>query len=310
MKRLDISYIKVMNSNMKIVITGATGLLGRHLDELLKSQGHELFLLSRKEKEGFIQTDYSYDSLKDIVADKDAIIHLAATRSGEGKFGLFINDVLITETLYTLAKENSIKNIVFASSISVYSDTDKLPWNEDLIPRPVSFYGISKFTNEMIGDYYNRKHGLYVKNLRFAHLFGPNEKNNYMINYFFRLAFCKQKIIIDTKSTSKREFLYVKDAAKAISIAILQKDISGTFNIGTDIRLTNKEVADSINKVFLNPIQAEIKNPLAQDSSKPSYMCNDKAREVLGINFDYNFEDALKEIYDLLEEEDNVPLLY
>src|SRR5699024_4529954 len=146
--------------------------------------------------------------------------------------------------------ELDITNIVYASTISVYSNTDLLPWTEKQIPAPYLMYGVSKLTNEHIGNIYSTKRNMYIKNLRLAHLFGFNEKNNYMINRFFRQAFHREQLVLNAKSVAKREFLYAKDSAKAILCALKQKSISGTFNIGSGEALTNYEVANKINKVF------------------------------------------------------------
>ena len=112
-------------------------------------------------------------------------------------------------------------------------------------------YGVSKFSCELIGNIYNKKYNMNIKNLRLAHLYGFNEKNNYMINKFMRQAFNNQPLKLNSLGV-KREFLYAKDAASAIVMAISKSDIFGTYNVGSEESLNNYEVANSINNIFEN----------------------------------------------------------
>lgn len=171
-------------------------------------------------------------------------------------------------------------------------------------------YGVSKLANEYIGNIYSENKGLFVKNLRLAHLFGFNEKNNYMINRFFRQAFHGEKLVINGKSIAKREFLYAKDAAKAIVSSLKKYDLSGTFNIGSEEAFTNYEVAKIINSVFGNDGNLLINNPNSDEGIYSSYMDSSKARAILNFSPDYTFIKALNEIYKLMRGLDDVPLWY
>lgn len=294
---------------MRIAITGGTGFLGRRLSERLGRE-NDLVILSRQNKEGLVQTDYTYENLVEVLNGVDAIIHLAATRSGKNDISEFFNDIQISQNLYQAANENGIKNIVFASSISVFSNPNTLPWTEKQAVEPVTMYGIAKHTIEMLGLHYNRNKNMNIKNLRFAHLFGPNEKNNYMINLFFRLAYNKEKLSLNTSSSAEREFLYVEDAVSAIVAAINAQDKKGTFHIGSGINLTNEEVAKSINEIFDNEGNLEVLDPDAPDASKPSYMDSSLAKRELEFIAEYDFEKALREIYKKMEEVGDVPIRY
>lgn len=70
--------------------------------------------------------------------------------------------------------------------ILVYFDEMFLLWNEKELLLFDLMYGVSKLVCEYIGNIYFRKKGFCIKNLRFVYLYGFNEKNNYMINRFFR----------------------------------------------------------------------------------------------------------------------------
>lgn len=301
---------------MKVAILGGTGFLGGYIIEKLIKEGHNPIILTRKK---FIQddyvhsyrtTDYSRDSLKKNLIDVDAVIHLAAKRGSNGEISEFHDNEILTQNLYDVCAFLNIKNIVYASTISVYSIEADLPWSEKCLTRPKLMYGVSKLACENIGNIYSEREGLCIKNLRFAHLYGFNEKNNYMINKFFRLAFNKKKLVLDTKSIAKREFLYVKDAANAVYYALNKQNLHGTFNIGSNRAFTNYEVAEIINLFFENKDNLEVKDINKEETIRPSYMNNKYAKEVLGFKCEYTFEDSLKEIYDLMKGLDYVPLSY
>ncbi|TQS71270.1 SDR family oxidoreductase [Ornithinibacillus gellani] len=300
---------------MKVAITGGTGFLGKHVIDSLKTEGYVPVILTRSQQQNeFIDcelryTDYSNEALVEDLIDIDAVIHLAAKRGSQGLISDFHENEVMTQNLYTTCLNLGISNIIFASSISVYSDKSTIPWTERNIPSPNLMYGISKLANEHIGNIYSTK-GLFVKNIRLAHLYGFNEKNNYMINLFFRQAFNKEKLVLNTNSTAKREFLYVKDAAKAIICALRREKVAGTFNVGSGNALTNFEVAQNINEVFLNNNNLLIKHPEMEDKTQPSYFDSTYAKNKLYFSCDYTFVSALSDIYNLMRGLDHVPIRY
>lgn len=300
---------------MRVAITGGIGFLGRYVIDILKDENITPIILSRGNREivetlnEVRTTDYSKEDLLTKLADIDAVVHLAARRGGQNQIFEFHDNEVLTQNLYDVCLQLNIYNIVYSSTISVYSGENTLPWTEKVLPAPQLMYGISKLTNEYLGNIYS-KMGLRVKNLRFAHLFGFNEKNNYMINRFFRQAFHREQLVIHTKSIAKREFLYAKDAAKAILFALKHKDLSGTFNIGSGEAFTNFEVAKIITNVFNNPHDVLVENPNASETISSSYMDSSKAYEELKFRPDYSFTEAVSEIYDLMRGLDDVPLWY
>lgn len=300
---------------MKIAITGGSGFLGNYVVNAIKEKNETPIILTRMSLENDNScenrlTDYSKSNLIENLHDVEAVVHLAAKRGSQGNISEFHDNEIMTQNLYEACIENKITNIVFASTISVYSNEKLLPWTEDVLPSPKLMYGVSKLANEYIGNIYIEKKGLNIKNLRFAHLFGFNEKNNYMINRFFRQAFHKEQLILNTKSIAKREFLYAKDAAKAIVCALNNEKISGTFNIGSGEAFTNYEVALNINTVFNNVDNIYVENPEASEEIESSFMDSTKAKVVLNFYPDYTFTEALEEIYLLMRGLDDVPLWY
>lgn len=288
---------------MKVAVTGGSGFLGQYVIRLLTSiKEYQVVSIGRSTiddlKFGIEHrtTDYTMSSLESVLSDIDCLIHLAAKRGGSGHVEQFQENIVITQNLYEACRLQGIRNIVYASSISVYSSDQPLPWVETQIPKPRNVYGISKLSGELVGDLYNRECDMRIKNLRFAHLFGCNEPNDYMINKFMRQAFNKEELVLYSKDNVKREFLYTKDAAYAILCAVRKEELIGTFNIGSGETLTNYEVAFSINHSFHNEGNLSIKSK-EENGKNSSYMDNEKTEMELGYLPKYSFYKAMIDIY-------------
>lgn len=298
---------------MKVAISGGTGFIGNYLCKELEMNNIEPVILSREENEcskyKTIKTDYTYKDLLSKITDIDAFVHLAFKRGSHGRIEEFHGNEIMAQTIFDVCRDLKIKNVVNASTISVYSKQEELPWYENSTIQPELMYGISKFTNECIGNIYSKNYDINIKNLRIAHVYGFNEKNNYMINKFMRLAYKGNILELNNPAQAKREFVYAKDVARAIHLALLFED-SGTFNIGSGDFLTNEDVANSINKIFGNNNEIRVNNPNQKETICESYMNITKAASVLGYSPIYSFEDALVEIYSQMKELKDVPELY
>lgn len=289
-------------------VAGATGFLGGHLLEELKNHA-KIVVLARNHHDlpgvDLRRTDYSVESIRSCLKGVDGLVHLAAKRGGSGKVEDFHYNEILSESVFEACFQEGVTNLVFASSISVYSDEEMLPWREDQVANPVNAYGISKLSTEKLAHIYNRK-GMDIKCLRFAHLYGPNERNNYMVNLLQRKAFLGEEVQV-TDDEAKREFLYVEDAAYAIRLALEHPEESGVFNIGSGEALTNREVAEKICQAY----QAEAPKVVpAQNPLRPSYMDSKKALEKLGFQARILMDQGMRKNAKCMEEEDHVPTFY
>ncbi|WP_319371130.1 NAD(P)-dependent oxidoreductase [uncultured Ilyobacter sp.] len=286
---------------MKVAITGGTGFLGRELVKFLIKNGNFVPItigrrsISENEKSEYRKTDYTQESLEIVLRDIDAVIHLAAIRGADGKISDFHENETITENLYESCVNLGIKNIVFASSISVYSDTTKIPWKEEQVPRPKTLYGISKIACEYLGEVYHRKYGLNVKCLRIAHILGEHEKKGYMMNTFIDNAFERKTLKVSGRSLAKREFVYIKDVIKAIYTAVSKPKIHGVFNIGSNEAHTNLEIAEIVNECFDNK-KNMIYDNLREEGIESSLMDSSKAKRELDYISEFSLEEALRDI--------------
>lgn len=281
---------------MKIVVTGATGLIGRALMEQMENSSYDVIALSRTRNEGvYKKTDYSIESLENILKNTDVVVHLAAIRGNfkEPKYFNYSENEVLTENILNSMKNNQVKKIIFLSSISVYSDLKLLPWSEKQPVNPVNFYGLSKYVCEQLCKLYE-KYGIKSTILRCAHVLGY-EKRGYMLDRFMDAAANQEKIFVFGKSIARREFIYVKDVARAIIWAIKNSDVSGVFNLGSKDILTNLDVANVINTVFDNINNLEYKEH-EKEGIVDSYMDSSKIYQA-GFQNKYDFYRGIQDIY-------------
>lgn len=288
---------------MKIVITGATGLLGKCLVKRLSE--HELILLGRSEarlKEIFDgrkeislhETDYSLKSLLKIISTGDTLIHLAARPTSKEftKISDYYWMIHIAENVFRACSKSGIKNVIFVSSAMIYSpDVNQIPYIESEAVHPSNLYAICKMTAENVGFFQH----LNLKCLRMA-LITLSERRGLMLNTFIQKAINKQPIIIFGDGRGVREYIYVKDAAAAIEAAVCAPNVRGVFNIGSGIATSHRNLAELVNDVFSDGSSEIIYDLTKPEASSRYPMNNTLAQEILGWKCEYSVRQALEDM--------------
>lgn len=154
---------------------------------------------------------------------------------------------------------------------------------------------------------------IHFYNLRLAHVFGANEKNNYMINLFIRRSYLNKVLSIYNHNENRREMVYIKDVVRAISNCISDTTLASsgiTLNIGSGEALTNYEIACKISKVFNT--KEPIIESVSVDTRKNSSLMNGDFSENLGLySPKFKFEEAIRDVKEIMEDMDlDLPEFY
>lgn len=254
-----------------ILVTGGAGFIGSHLIQVLikdKKVGKVICVDSmddnypkelRKENLSFFKNNKKFklykSDIRDFVALKkifqkekpDAVIHLAAktdTRTSVTE-PLEYETVNIggTLNLLELSKEFKVKKFIFASSSSVYGNSAIPPIKEgDVTDFPLSPYGATKKTGEMLSYTYSYNHNLPVVCLRFFNVYGERMKPATVLPKWVKNIFDGKEIEMSGKGTRKRDFTYVGDLVDAIAKSV---DKGGDFcilNIASSRPVSLKEL--------------------------------------------------------------------
>ncbi|MCB0540114.1 MAG: SDR family oxidoreductase [Bacteroidetes bacterium] len=201
--------------------------------------------------------------------------------------------------MMSAAKEHNIKQVVYASSSSVYGDEKTLPKKEDKIGSPLSPYAVSKYTNELYAKVFGTTYGMKIIGLRYFNVFGPNQDPNgpyaAVIPIFIDKLNRGQDVFIDGDGEQTRDFTFVENAVQANIRAMLtdnEKAINQVYNIAYGENYSVNHLYNSIREQLGSSQKAihrdsrvgDVRNSLADIS---------KAKELLGYNPLFSFNDGL-----------------
>ena len=221
-----------------ILVTGHTGFIGSNLVSYLKSKGYNVMGISNSSKKSQlkqIRKDVTKVSASDIKGSISCIIHLAALTDVDycqkNPQKCFEVNVMGTQKILEIAKKKKTK-LIFLSSSHVFGKPSRIPIHEDDPKKPLSLYGGSKLSGEILCELYSRNFGLDVSVVRLFSVFGVKHKGNDVIS----------KIIFQLKHGDtiklgnmfpRRDFVYVDDVIAALSTIIKKTNGFHVYNVGT-----------------------------------------------------------------------------
>ena len=241
---------------MRSLINGVAGFIGSHLAERLLALGHhvigmDVFLdnYERPLKEKnlaavinqpafvFLNQDILRSDLRDLLRDVSYVFHLAGqpgVRSSWGKdFVRYSNNNLMaTQMLLEAAKESQLAKFVYASTSSVYGDTDDLPMREAGQTRPVSPYGVSKLAAEHLCYLYWKAYRVPTVALRFFTVYGPRQRPDMFFHILMRGLLRNEEIPLYDDGEQTRDFTYCSDIVDGVLSAGFYPGSGEVFNLG------------------------------------------------------------------------------
>jgi UDP-glucuronate 4-epimerase len=173
----------------------------------------------------FIRADLmDSDTLKRLFAQEgfDYVVHLAAqagVRYSLTNPQVYI-DANLTGTLNILeaCRAYPVKHLVYASSSSVYGLNTQMPFSvNQVVDHPVSLYGVSKKTNELMAHTYSHLFGIPTSGLRFFTAYGPWGRPDMALFIFTKAILAGEPISVFNQGDMKRDFTYIDDLVKGIA---------------------------------------------------------------------------------------------
>ena len=224
---------------MRVLVTGAAGFIGMHLSVQLLKSGHDVFGLDNLSE--YYDISLKKDRLKEInklnlnfhFINKDLIdanslnkifkkfkfdyvVHLAAqagVRYSIDNPEQYVKSNLVGFfNILEACRHNPVHHFVFASSSSVYGNKNETEFlEEDDTNKPVSFYGATKKSNEIMAYSYASLYKIPITGLRFFTVYGPWGRPD-MAPFIFTKAIKEgKKISIFNSGNMKRDFTYIDD---------------------------------------------------------------------------------------------------
>ena len=290
------------------VVTGAAGFIGSHLCERLLQEGHSVIgvdafteyypravkemNLSSPQKHArfrFMELDLARADLAPVVAEADFIFHQAGqpgVRASWGKeFGLYLDhNIRATQQLLESVKDSRrLRRLVFASSSSVYGQTEDLPLREESLPRPYSPYGVTKLAAEHLCSLYYTNHGVPTVSLRYFTVYGPRQRPDMGFFRFIQAALDDRPIAVYGDGEQTRDFTYVDDIVEANWLALGQPAVGQIFNIGGGSRSSLNQVLASLEDILAKSIRRE-RRPSQPGDVRHTWADLSRARSLLGFS--------------------------
>ncbi len=252
---------------MRILVTGGAGFIGSHVVDRLINDGHYVAVIDnlssgrlefiqhhmRDKNFRFIKGDLLDSSLlKKVVKDFDVVYHIAANpdvRVGAKDTKVhFEQNVVATYNLLEAMRINSVGDIVFTSTSTVYGEAEEIPTPEDYGPLvPISLYGASKLAAEAFIMAYTHIFGIRAVIYRFANIVGPRSTHGVIYDFIVKLKKNPKELEILGDGTQIKSYLYVEDCVDAIIFGYehRKKDVE-IFNIGSEDWISVRKIADII----------------------------------------------------------------
>lgn len=284
---------RIFRSPRKIGLVGGSGFIGRCFQGMYENKA-ELAEISRTC--GAVG-EYSAEQLEKALLGCDSVVVFAAkkvSRNEKQTLALYEDNVKTLENTLIACMKSGIKNIVYLSSRCVYSNSQKSPVGENGGIAPINYYGISKYSGELLCDYYNRTFGTNIKILRLSQVIG-NDPNGYLVNLYTDNAAAGKPLLIYGNSVGRRDYIYVKDACRAIWLSLQKYALCGVFNIGSGIGTTNKELANAVIDGFCSASEIEVCGDKKEDTSV-CYLDTSKAKNELGFECRYSLTEAFRDL--------------
>jgi GDP-L-fucose synthase len=293
---------------VKIVITGGTGFLGRHVAEALQAMGGSARLLGRKE--GDLLDPATATRL---LAEAEGIVHLAADVGGVAYLGsrsgaaFHVNHQLGLNVI-AAACQGACRRLVLVGSPCSYAAGSQLPLAEADLTRGIpsgetGSYGFAKLAVSGAAEVLCGAVGIEVVTAIPSNLYGPGDhyeqERSHVVAALVRRAVVaglsgQGSFEVWGNGSATRDFVYVSDVAAGIASIVMssRQFIGETFNLGSGIETSIREMADLVAQAVGGGIRPQF-NPAGPVGYTHRVMSIDRAREAFGYSPQTSLLDGL-----------------
>lgn len=300
---------------MKILVTGGTGFLGKHVYEKLqevKGQFSDIYIPSSKVLNLHNREDIMYKLISADFDENDVILHMAAVCGGilankNSPADFLHKNIDMTSNLFHAAREIGIKKVYTLGSVCAYPKYCPAPFKEDDLwngyPEETNApYGMAKRLQLLMGQTYREQYGIGGAHLIPVNLYGEHDHFDLTNSHVIPALIRKFDTAININSPrvecwgtgeATREFLYAGDAAEVIVKAIINGlDTSLPINLGTGQDISIKDLAYLIKE--LTGYNGEIFfNGKVSDGQPKRVLDVSRAKELLNWTAKTNLKDGL-----------------
>ena len=312
---------------MTILLTGAAGFIGSHTSRALLNEGHQVIGID--DLNDFYNPAWKEENLQPLKENKihfykqdirdleglltiarqhrpEVILHLAA-RAGVRpsiREPLLYEETNVRGTLNLLeiAREQGIRQFVFASSSSVYGNQDKVPFSEtDPCNAPISPYAATKKAAELLAYTYSHLYGINCIGLRFFTVYGPAGRPD-MAPYLFTEAILTGRPINKFgDGTTRRDYTYIDDIVAGVAASINIDRRFEIINLGNNSPITLNEFISTLENITGNQMQV-IEKEMQPGDVVQTYADIEKAKKLLGFEPKTSFAEGMSKFVEWFKQ--------
>jgi len=315
-------------STKKILVTGVAGFLGSHLAEKLSEMNHKVVGVDNmlggykdnvpKNIEFFNFDCCDLKKMNEIMKDVDVVYHCAATaHEGLSVFSpveITKNNYMASVTVFTAAISHKVKRIIFCSSMARYGD-QQTPFTEEMKPRPIDPYAISKVAAESVlinlCELNNVEWVIAVPH----NIIGPRQKYDdpfrNVVSIMLNRMIQKKPPLIYGDGKQKRCFSYIDDCISCLLPMLDQKNLhKQIINIGPDEEfVTINQVAEICSNITGNNLKPIHKKDRPREV-KHATCSADKARKLLKYKTTVDLKNGIEKTYEYIKKRGAKPFEY
>lgn len=286
---------------MRVLVTGASGLVGGSVVSTLAAAGHEVVGLGRRP----VPDPASYeavridlgvsgacDRIRARVAPCDAVVHAAAAISPSlDDDAVVLSNCVGTQQVVRLALAWGRRQVVFISSVPVIGTPRRLPITEDHPTCPPTAYHASKLFGEALIRLAARE-GLTAATLRLTSPVGAGMPPDRILSVFVRRALAGQPLKVFGSGSREQNYVDVRDVAAAVR-ACLEQKVTGLFHVAGRASISNVDLARRCIDVLGSGSDIElVAGPDAHENERWQVSI-EKARQRFGYAPRYSIEESI-----------------
>lgn len=265
----------------RVLITGSTGFLGKHLTKRLCASGYNVLALNRAPVSHFEHFGDNYRScllpnpeLSDLIRalkDIDVVCHLAAFIPINHSDPSSARQCLETNALFLLSMlqasiANRVGRFIYFSAGNAYAGVSNTPAKETFKISPAltsPFYLGSKILGEIFVEYYRQRYDLETISLRISTPYGMGMPIKSVVMSFIRSTLQGLPLQVHDGGRWKTDFVFAEDVVNA-TVAAIEGGPPGVYNIGSGVTSSILQLAHTVSEVFDKQASIEVLPPAAK----------------------------------------------